>query len=131
MIKFSSAAIIATALLYSPALGQTKTAAPVAVDPGARAFSQCSTCHTLKSGQRNLAGPNLALFWGKRAGTNIPNFRYSAAFANSNVVWNDQTLDQFLRSPSRTIPGTSMMSMGIIQPQTRAALIEYLKREAK
>jgi hypothetical protein len=48
VIKFNSAAIISTALLCSPALGQTKTAAPVAVDPGARAFSQCSTCHTLE-----------------------------------------------------------------------------------
>jgi cytochrome c len=131
MTKLNMAAFICWVFFTSPALGQTPAVAPTPVDPGARAFARCSTCHTLKAGERNLVGPNLASFWGKRAGTNSPGFRYSAAFRTTTLVWNEQTLDQFLRSPSRTIPGTSMMSPGITAPQTRAALIEFLKREAK
>jgi cytochrome c len=97
---------------------------------GARAYQQqCRSCHTLKTGERNQAGPNLSGFMGKRLGAANLSFRYSAAFKNNNQVWNDTLLDQLLKSPARTIPGTSMSVPGIAQDSTRASLIDYLKRE--
>jgi cytochrome c len=107
--------------------------APVAQNAaGARAYQQqCRSCHTLKVGERNQAGPNLSGFMGKRLGASNPSFRYSAAFKNNGQVWNDILLDQFLKSPARTIPGTSMSVPGIAQDGARAALIDYLKRETE
>jgi cytochrome c len=132
-------------LLATPTLSQTRTdpqqvtkvlpqnasATNAPGITGAQAFRQCSACHTLKAGQRNTLGPNLAQFFGKRAGTANATFRYSAAFTRSTLLWDEETLDRFLTSPNRTIPGTSMAFSGIAQPTTRAALIAYLKQETK
>jgi cytochrome c len=132
-------------LLATPTLSQPRTEPqPVAkvlpqnaITPnaagntGVQAFRQCSACHTLKAGQRNTLGPNLAQFFGKRAGTANATFRYSSAFTRSTLIWDEETLDRFLTSPNRTIPGTSMAFSGIAQPTTRAALIAYLKQETK
>jgi len=45
----------------------------------------------------------------------------------SNIVWNTETLDEFLSSPLKFIPGTSMGVSGIKNLQVRRDLIAYLK----
>jgi cytochrome c len=132
----ASVPLLAAAVVAQPVVAQPvapKIAAPVTVAQntvGARAFQQCRSCHTLKAGERNLVGPNLFQFAGKRVATANPTFRYSPAARASTLVWNDATLDQFLKSPSQTLPRTSMMVTGISNAATRAALIEFLKRES-
>jgi cytochrome c len=101
------------------------------VDPGARAFLQCRSCHTLKRGQADMVGPNLFGFFGTRVATHRPSFSYSAAARTSDVVWSDSNVDKWLEDPAAAIPGTSMAFAGIKRADTRAALIAYLKRQTQ
>jgi len=101
------------------------------VDLGARAFIQCRSCHNLKPHEPDEVGPNLAGFLGTRIATHRPNFKYSEAAKASPLVWTDANLDRWLEDPSATVPGTNMAFVGIKKAETRAALIEYLKRETR
>ncbi len=100
-------------------------------DLGARAFLQCRACHNLKPGQPDTVGPNLAGSFGARFGANRPAFNYSDAAKASMVVWNDTSLDRWLENPAAVVPGSKMAFAGIKSPDTRAALIEFLKRETR
>jgi cytochrome c len=46
----------------------------------------------------------------------------------AGLVWNDQTLDQFLDNPTAFVPGTRMGYAGVKDPQERADLLAYLKQ---
>jgi cytochrome c len=47
--------------------------------------------------------------------------------AKSTIVWDDTALDNFLASPQKALPGTSMAFPGEDDPKARADLIAYLK----
>jgi cytochrome c len=72
-------------------------------------------------------GPNLHGLFGRRAGA-VAGFNYSPAVKESNIVWNAETLDQFLAAPTRMVPGTRMVTR-VADPARRAALIAYLNAE--
>ena len=88
----------------------------------------CGICHTLQPGQNRL-GPSLAGIVGRKAGT-VAGFDYSEANKNSNVVWDDAQLDQYLSNPKQFMPGTKMIYPGMKGAEQRKALIAYL-RDAK
>ena len=46
---------------------------------------------------------------------------------NSDIIWNDDTLDNFLKAPREYIEGTRMTFAGIKKDSDREALIAYLK----
>jgi cytochrome c len=102
--------------------------APAAGDParGAAAFAQCVSCHSTEAGEQ-LTGPSLAGIWGRKAGS-LPDFhRYSEALRRSGVVWNEQSLDNWLRNPAAFVPGNAMPFPGIADATQRADVIAYLK----
>jgi len=43
------------------------------------------------------------------------------------LIWNDETLDEFLRNPTKFVPGTPMGYVGVKDDQDRADLIVYLR----
>jgi cytochrome c len=93
---------------------------------GERVFRACAACHSLLS-DRNLTGPSLAELWHRRAGGLASFRRYSPALRDSGVVWDDTTLDAWLKDPAQFIPGNAMMFPAIKDAQQRADLIAYLK----
>jgi cytochrome c len=112
-------ALVAVAGLLSPAAAFAQQA------DGERLFRQrCGTCHSLEPGQ-NRTGPHLSGVIGRAAGT-VEGARYSTAMQDSNVVWDNQSLDSFLAAPRRMVPGTSM-TVGIPNAAQRAAIISYLE----
>jgi cytochrome c len=93
---------------------------------GAKLYPQCAACHTLEPG-RNLTGPSLANLFGRKAGT-VSNFlRYSDALKRSGVMWDEKTLDAWLKEPEKFIPGNDMMFPGIKDDAARRDLVAYLK----
>ena len=100
-----------------------------AEEDGDRLFrNSCGICHTVQPGQ-NCVGPSLAGVVGRKAGI-VQGFNYSDANKNSNVVWDEAQLDQYLNDPKEFMPGTKMMYPGMKDPEKRKALIAYL-RDAK
>lgn len=55
-------------------------------------------------------------------------FAYSEAMQRSNIVWNEKTLDRFLKNPLAAVPGTAMAYAGVTDRKERADLIAYLKQ---
>ena len=85
----------------------------------------CGGCHTMDA---NRAGPAHRGVYGRKAGL-APGFNYSPALKNSGVVWNEKTLDRWLKDPEAFIPG-QMMGISVDSAKDRADVIEYLKEES-
>lgn len=98
-----------------------------AQDVGAQVFGTCRACHTLQAGAKSGLGPNLNGLFGRKAGS-LAGYNYSPALKASGIVWNAQSLDQFLAAPSTRVPGTRMV-IKVTDPAKRAALIAYLRTE--
>jgi len=93
---------------------------------GARVFRACAACHSLEP-RRNLTGPTLSGVWGRKAGALDDFLRYSPALKKSGLIWDEQTLDRWLRSPEALVEGNFMQSEGLKDDRARADLIAFLK----
>lgn len=72
-------------------------------------------------------GPNLGGLFGRTSGT-AEGFSYSKANKEKGVLWEEQTLYDYLLNPKKYIPGTKMVFAGLKKPQDRADLIAFLKQ---
>lgn len=93
---------------------------------GAAAFRSCIACHSLEPG-RHLTGPSLGGIWGRKAASSETYHRYSEALKKSKLVWDERTLDAWLRAPQKLVPGNAMQFAGIGDDAMRADLIAFLK----
>ena len=98
------------------------SAAPDAVR-GEQIYARCQACHALSY---DRVGPHHCGLFGRTAGS-VPGFAYSPAMKGSRIVWNDKTLDRFLTSPLKMVPGTAMTYDGVPDAKDRADLLAYLK----
>jgi len=94
---------------------------------GERVFKKCVACHSLT---KNKMGPALGNIFGKKAGS-VKGYRYSKAMRNSDIIWTDCSLDEFLFKPRKYIKGTKMRFSGIRKKSQREAVIKYLKENQK
>ncbi|XP_043791247.1 cytochrome c, testis-specific-like [Apis laboriosa] len=85
----------------------------------------CSMCHTVGKNEKHRVGPNLFGIFGKTCGTSA-GFNYTDAMKNKNIVWNETTLDEYLRLPKDFVPGTRMVFNGIKKADERKDVIAYL-----
>jgi cytochrome c len=119
--SLSVGVVVVVTLALSPAW-----AAEDSVARGEHLFGTCAACHSLQP-NRNMTGPSLSAIWNRKAGT-LPSFhRYSPAMKSADVVWNDQTLDEWLKDTQHLIPGNTMTFPGIKDPRQRADLLAFLK----
>jgi cytochrome c len=109
--------------------GASPSHAEGGVGQGEDVFKQsCRACHTVAQGDRDKAGPNLFGVFGATAGQRAFSFkRHSPTLKQSGVVWNDETLDQFLENPKAFIPGNRMPFLGLAKKRDRENVIAYLK----
>ena len=94
---------------------------------GKKAFLQCVICHSVEPNVHKT-GPSLARIWGRKAGTVAYFTRYSKAMKQSHTVWDEKTLDAWLKNPRAFIPGNRMIFRGIPQHTHRQDLIAYLRQ---
>jgi nitrite reductase (NO-forming) len=117
--------------------GQTapapKTPPPTAAAAGATTgdaaagrlvFRKCQACHSMDSG-KNMLGPSLAGVIGRKAGTE-PNYNYSPAMKSADIVWDAQTLDQYLTDPGKKVPGNKMPFPGLKTDHDRDDVIAFI-----
>jgi len=101
-----------------------------AEDMGAKVWRRCVACHTLTADGGNRAGPTLHNIFGRTMGT-LPGYPYSEALRKGGIVWTPETVSQlFDLGPDKVTPGTKMPIQTIPNPVERAALMEFLQREA-
>src|SRR5690349_22252770 len=97
---------------------------------GPRIFGASAACHSLHPNQ-NMTGPSLANLWERKAGS-LPTFsRYSDALKSASIIWNDKTLDEWIKDPQHLVPGNEMTFAGIKEAQPRADLLAFLKEATK
>ena len=92
---------------------------------GAQLWRKCASCHTLDANGRNRAGPRLHGVFGRVAGS-VPDYSYSEALKKSGIVWNDSTLDAYIKDAEAFVPGTKMYG-GLSQDADREDLLAFLK----
>jgi len=102
---------------------------PDMVPNGERQFlRKCSVCHTLGPDGQRRAGPSLAGVFGRPAGS-LPGYSYSPALSNSDIVWDEHSIDRLFEiGPDNLTPGSKMPMQQIASPKDRADLIAFLKR---
>jgi cytochrome c len=92
---------------------------------GERVSAQCASCHTFDAGGANRIGPNLHNAFGANAGA-AAGFDYSEGM-RAHGPWDYLSLNEFLTSPSRAVPGTKMAFAGLRNETDRVAMIAYLR----
>lgn len=114
----AAAALVAAAVQAAPSAGGSGDPAR-----GKTLFQQrCVVCHSV-GGQGGKVGPNLAGVVGRKAGTT--GFNYSPAMKKSGLVWNAATLDSYLTSPMKKVPG-ARMTVSVPKADERRDIIAYL-----
>jgi cytochrome c len=104
-----------------------KPAAAQDAAAGEKDFVVCRACHQIGPTAKNGVGPSLNGVVGRKAGT-YPGFSYSAANKNSNLTWDEATLEKYLANPQGVVPGTKMVFPGLKDPQKVKDVIAFLKQ---
>ena len=116
--------------LVSGLLAATASAAPdaAALARGQQVYARCAACHAIEG---NRTCPQHCGLFGRRAGT-APGYEdYSKALRASGFVWDEKSLNVFLKDPMKTVPGTAMGYAGVKDDGERADLIAWLKQASR
>jgi cytochrome c len=120
--SLTTLAVLGLSTALSPALAADGNAGR-----GQRVFNACAQCHSLEP-DRNMTGPSLAELWNRKAGSVASFPRYSPALKSSDLVWNDKTLDEWIKDPQHVVPGNQMTFPGVKDVQQRTDLLAFLKQ---
>lgn len=124
-MRILAATLVAGFCVISQAQAQMPLPAAAPVDPATLFGRQCGTCHVAVADGGPRQGPNLWGVYGRKAGS-VPEFKYSANYATSGIVWDETTLDTYLTNPQAMIAG-SVMGYRQANPESRATIIAWLK----
>ena len=124
---------IILASLAAIAFSVTTHAAEPDVDKGKKVFKKCKACHEVEK-EKNKVGPHLINLFGRTAGA-LDGYKFSKAMkkkgADEGLVWNDETLDGYLKKPKDYVKGTKMAFPGLKKEKDRVNIIAYLKTFSK
>jgi cytochrome c len=121
---------VAIAALMLPALSYRAASEPRDAANGERMYRACVACHSLEP-NRNMTGPSLAEVWNRKSGSLLSFPRYSPALKSAGIIWNDDTLGEWIKDPQHFIPGNTMTFAGIKDARHRADLLAFLKEASQ
>lgn len=117
-------------------VGSTYALAEGDPDKGKKVFRKCKACHMVGEKAKNRVGPILNNVVGRTAGT-LEGFKFSKAmiaagtdgveWSNGPLVWNDENLTMYLKSPKKSIPKNKMAFAGLKKDADMENVIAYLK----
>ena len=112
------------------ALSGTQVFAAGDVAAGEKVFKKCKACHVVNK-EQNRTGPHLVNLIGRAAGSLEGYKKYSKAMKSSGIVWDEETLDAYLKAPKKYVKGTRMAFAGLKKDAARANVIAYMKTFSK
>jgi len=115
--------ITGTALAFALAT----TAVAQDVTAGEKTFNVCRACHEIGDGAKNEVGPALDGVVGRKSGS-YPGYNYSDANKNSGLIWDEATLQEYLKNPKAKVPGTKMLFPGLKRDDDIVNVIAFLKQ---
>ncbi len=99
-------------------------------EKGKKVFKKCKACHMVGENAKKKVGPPLNNIFGKTAATQ-EGFKYSKALiakGEEGLVWNEETLAEWLKKPKAMVPGTKMTFAGLKKKKKKIAnVIAYMK----
>ena len=88
---------------------------------------QCLGCHAFAC---NKVGPRLGGLLGRNAGSVEDYGYYSEGVKNLDIVWTEETLEEWFKDPGKFAPQSVMATNGKVEdPELRRKLISFLKSE--
>jgi cytochrome c len=97
------------------------------VAAGEKTFFPCRQCHQVGPKAKIGVGPVLNGIVGRKAGT-YAGYNYSAANKDSNLTWDEATLETYLQNPQSVVKGTKMSFAGLKTAQDAKDVIAFLKQ---
>lgn len=126
MLQQNKTGVAAVALGFALILSGVQAACAAGdAEAGRQAFAKCASCHQVRI-PRSSFGPHLHGVVGRPAAA-ATDFRYSEAMRKSGIVWTEEALRVFLRSPDKAVPGTSMRFRGVGNERELDDLLAYLR----
>ena len=122
------AVIICSTAFFALSGNQVLAAGDVAA--GEKVFKKCKACHVVNK-EQNRTGPHLVNLFGRAAGSLEGYKKYSKAMKTRGIVWDEKTLDAYLKAPKKYIKGTRMAFAGLKKDADRANVIAYMKTFSK
>ena len=119
-------AIVAVAL--GVALVSAGPVLAVDIKAGEKVFKKCKACHYADR-EKHKTGPHLVNVIGRTAGSLEDYKKYSKAMKASGIVWDEETLTEYLRAPKKYIKGTKMAFVGLKKDADIENVIAYLMAE--
>lgn len=127
MRAFMRTVLISTTIfLFSQPAAQAQEGDATA---GEKLFRKCLICHS-ENADESRRGPALAGVVGRRAGT-ADGYPYSEAMRAAGVaglVWEEEELAAFIKSPQAKVKGSWMSFSGVSRPKDIRDVIAYLKQ---
>src|SRR5436309_2282690 len=126
-LRFWSAAPLVVMLMTQSAFAQGDA------ENGKEVYRACRACHQVGEGAKNGIDPSLNGIIGRKAGT-ISGFEYSEVnreAGEKGLVWTEEKLLEFLKSPAAFMPGNKMLFTGLKNEDDGRDIVAYLKQSSK
>lgn len=128
---FYTTLVLMLLFLAPDALAQQPGSVHANVAKGAAIFeTRCSMCHAIREGDSSTYGPTLHGLFGRKAAS-LTGYAYSPDLRGSGIVWNAQTLDEYLADPHSGKQGVKMPYPGLSSKIDRANLIAFLEQATR
>lgn len=120
----------AACVLLSPMCLSVTLLSPARADDAPQQVfnNACRTCHTIREGD-NRMGPTLLNIIGRKAGS-LPNYDYSSAMKNADLVWDEAKLARFIATPDEVVPGNKMQPYGGLGSEDTEKVIAFLQSKS-
>ena len=99
------------------------------IDKGKKVFKKCKSCHMVGEKAKKKVGPVLNNIFGATAGTVEGFTKYSKNMKKAGaegLVWNEETLTEFLKKPKAMIKKTKMSFKGLKKEKDMVNILAYL-----